>query len=144
MWSQRKEFCCDPTSTTDAGRSPDPPLFSDHDPAIPVRHQGVCQALREITRSARCRAHSQVAVDPDLRKEGVDIHLCADGLRTALLLYPYPPPEGRHRTHSVSAARAEAAVDFEPRRSQSSAGGATGSAPSRDAGDSLWVGPQSQ
>ena len=34
---------------------------------------------------------------------------------TALLLYPHPAPEGRHRTHSVSAARTEAAADFEPR-----------------------------
>src|SRR5271155_1334956 len=32
MWSQRKEFRCDPTSTTDAGRSPDPPLLSDNHP----------------------------------------------------------------------------------------------------------------
>jgi len=31
-----------------------------------------------------------------------------------------------------------------PRRSQSSAGGTERSAPSRDAGDSLWVGPESQ
>ena len=37
MWSQRKEFCCDPTSTTDAGGSPAPTLFSDHDPAVLVR-----------------------------------------------------------------------------------------------------------
>src|SRR5580704_3053682 len=60
MWSQRKEFCCDHTSTTDAGRPPDPPLFSDHDPAVSVRHQGVCQALRQTTRSARCRTHSSI------------------------------------------------------------------------------------
>jgi integrase/recombinase XerD len=82
----------------------------------------------------------QLSVVPDQGKEGVDVHLRADGLRTALLLYPYPAPEGRHRTHSVSAARTEAATDFEPRGSQSPAGGAERSAPSRDAGDSLWVG----
>src|ERR1700681_4948519 len=36
MWSQRKEFCCDHTSTTNAGRPLDPPLFSDHlrDPVL--------------------------------------------------------------------------------------------------------------
>jgi hypothetical protein len=28
----------------------------------------------------------------DQRKEGIDVHLRADGLRTALLLYPYPSP----------------------------------------------------
>src|ERR1700683_845618 len=115
MWSQRKESCCDPTSTKDAGGPPDPPLFSDHDPAVSVRHQGVCQALRQTTRSARCRAHSSISVVPDQRKESIDVHLRADGLRTALLLYPYPAPEGHYRTHSVSTARTEVAVDFEPR-----------------------------
>src|SRR5580658_3327641 len=122
MWSQRKEFCCDPTSTTDAGRPPDPPLFSDHDPAVPVRGSGVCQALRQTTRSTRCRAHSPLPVVPDQGKEGVDVHLRDDDLRTALLLYPYSAPEGCHRTHSVSAARTKAASDFEPRGSQISAG----------------------
>src|ERR1700676_4762406 len=65
--------------------------------------------------------------------------LCADGLRPALLLHPYPAPEGRHRTHSFSPARTEAAADSEPRRSQGSAGSAARVAPSRDAGDSIWV-----
>src|ERR1700691_2686661 len=115
MWSQRKEFFCDLTSTTDAGGPPDPALFSDHDPAVPVRRSGVCQALRQTTRSARCRAHSPLPVVPNQGKEDVDIHLRDDDLRTSLLLYPYPAPEGRHRTHSVSAARTEAARDFEPR-----------------------------
>ena len=35
--------------------------------------------------------------------------------RTALLLHAHASPEGRHRSHSVSAARTEAASDFEPR-----------------------------
>src|ERR1035438_531440 len=107
MRSQRKEFCCDPTSTTDAGGSPGPPLFSDHDPALSVRHQRVLSTLRETTRSTRCRAHSPISVVPDQRKEGVDIHLRADDLRTAVLLYPHAASEGRHRAHSVSAARTD-------------------------------------
>src|SRR6202040_2039399 len=112
MWSQRKEFCCDPTSTTDAGGPPDPSLFSHHDSAIPVSSPGVRQALRQTTRSTRCRAHSPLPVVPDQGKEGVDVHLRDDDLRTSFLLYPYSAPEGRHRTDSVSAARTKAATDF--------------------------------
>ena len=63
----------------------------------------------------RCRAHSPLPVVLDQGKEGVDVHLRDDDLRTSLLLYPYSAPEGRHRTHSLSAARTEAASDFEPR-----------------------------
>src|ERR1035438_1861075 len=144
MRSQRKEFCCDPTWTTDAGGSPGPPLFSDHDPALPVRHQRVLSTPPETTRSTRCRAHSPISDVPDQRKEGVDIHLRADDLRTADLLYPRAASEGRHRAHSVSAARTEVTADFEPRRSQGHAGGAERFAPSREAGDSLWVRPESQ
>jgi hypothetical protein len=33
-----KGVCCDPTSTADAGGSPAPSLFSDHDSAVLVRH----------------------------------------------------------------------------------------------------------
>src|SRR5580700_4330588 len=115
MWSQRKEFCCDHTATTDAGRPPDPPLFPDYHPALPVRRPGVFQALRQTTRSARRRAHSSISVVPNQGKESVDLHLRADDLRPALLLYPYAAPESRHRSHSISAARAEAAADLEPR-----------------------------
>src|SRR6202050_5541452 len=114
MWSQRKEFCCDPTSTTDAGRPPDPALFSDHDSAVSVRRSGVCQALRQTTGSTRCRAHSPLPVVPDQGKEGVDIHLRNDDVGTSLVLPPYSAPEGLHRTDSVSAARTKAATDFEP------------------------------
>src|SRR3984893_8068209 len=107
MSSQRKELCCDPTSTTDAGGPPDPPLFSDHDSAVPVRRPGVRQALRPTTRSTRRRAHSPISVVPDQGKEGVDLQLRADGLRTALLLYAYPAPQDCYRTHSVPPARTE-------------------------------------
>src|ERR1700693_6403962 len=110
----RAAICDVVTAKTEAGSPPDPALFSGHDPAVPVRRSGVCQALRQTTRSTRCRAHSPLSVVPDQGKEGVDVHLRDDDLRTSLLLYPYSAPEGRHRTHSVSAARTKAATDFEP------------------------------
>src|SRR5258706_15614930 len=144
MWSQRKEFCCDYTSTTDAGGPPDSTLFSDHDPAVPVCRPGVRQALRQTTRSTRRRAYSPISVVPDQGKEGVALQLRADGLRIALLLYAYPAPQDCYRTHSVPPARTEAAADFEPRRSPGHAGGAGRPTPSRDAGDSVWVRPPSQ
>jgi hypothetical protein len=36
MRSRLKELCCDPTSTTDAGGSRDPALFTHHHPDLPV------------------------------------------------------------------------------------------------------------
>src|SRR5712691_345246 len=58
MWSQGKEFSCDPTSTTNAGGSPDSSLLIHHHPDLPACHRRVRSALLQITRSARFRAHS--------------------------------------------------------------------------------------
>jgi hypothetical protein len=128
MWSQRKEFCCDPTSTTDAGGSPGPALFS------------TCTASGSLPNTSASHPINSVLSTFGAFSCSDDIHLRADDLRTAVLLYPHAAPEGRHRAHPVPAARTEAAADFEPRRSQGHAGGTRRFAPSRDAGDSLGAG----
>ena len=53
------------TSTMNAGGSPDPPLFSDHDPALPIRREGVCQVLWQ----AADRAIEALGVGEDIEKK---------------------------------------------------------------------------
>src|SRR6266566_930778 len=124
MWSQRKEFRRDPTSTTNAGGSPDPPVLSHHHPDLPALYSRVCPTLRQATGPTRCRAHPPVPVIPDQREEGVAVHLHPDGLRTAFLLWPYLEPQNLAGTYSISPARKKAAADPEPRGSESAIGGA--------------------
>src|ERR1700681_4649372 len=114
MWSQRKEFVVTPLRQR---------MLED----LQIRHyspttirlylyavRAFAKHFGQTTGSTRCRAHSPLPVVPDQGKEGVDVHLRDDDLRTSLLLYLYSAPESRHRTHSVSAARTKAAADFEP------------------------------
>src|ERR1700680_4817002 len=104
MWSQGKEFSCDPTSTTDAGRSPDSSLLTHHHPHLPACHRRGRSVLLQTTRSARCRAHSQLPAVPHQRETSVAAHLYPNRLRTAVFLYPHTQPENPHRSHSVSPA----------------------------------------
>src|SRR3977135_581420 len=101
MRSQRKEFRCDPTSTTDAGGSPDPSLLTHHDSDLPARGHRVRPALRQATRPARRRANSAVPVVFDPGEESVASQLCPSGLRPALLLYPYAKPENLDGAYSL-------------------------------------------
>src|ERR1700694_1538074 len=102
MRSQRKEFRRDPTSTTDAGGSPDPTVFAHHHPDLSARHSRVCPALRQATGSAQCRAHPPVPVVFGSGEESVAVHLHPGGLRTSILLYPHTEPENLDGTHPVS------------------------------------------
>src|SRR5712671_1774491 len=115
MRSQRKEFRRDPTSTTDAGGSPDPALLSHHHPDLSALYSRVCPALRQATGPARCRAHSSVPVVPDQREGSIAAHLHSDGLRAAVLLYPHAAPENLDGAHPLPAPGKEAAADPKPR-----------------------------
>src|SRR5260221_1903674 len=123
MGSQRKEFRCDPTATTDAGGSPDPPLLTHHDSNLPARSHRVRPALRHATGPARRRAHSAVPVVSDQGEESGAAHLRPSGLRTALLLYPYAESANLDGTHSISPAGKETAVDPEPQGRQKTVAG---------------------
>src|SRR5438034_10658535 len=124
MWSQRKELRRDPTSTTDAGGSPDSPVFTQYHTDLPARCRRVRPTLRQTTRSAWSGAYSALSTVPDQREEGLATHLHSGGMCAAVLLYPHAEPENRHRAYTVSAARKKAAADPEPRGSQGAAGGA--------------------
>src|ERR1700730_825127 len=141
MRSQRKEFPCDPTSTADAGRSPDPSVLTDNDSDLPALHSRVFPTLRQGTRPAGCRAHSPVPVVSDQREEGGSAHIHSSGLRTALPLYPHAEPENLDGAHSLPAPGKEAAADPEPRGSEGAVGGATQSSPPHAPGDPvrLWA-----
>src|SRR3974390_778853 len=121
MRSQRKEFRCDPTSTADAGGSPDPPLFTDYYPGVPARGRGVRPVFRDLAGPAARRTHPAVPVVPDPREEGIAIHTGADRLRTAVPVYPHVASESFSRAHPVSPAREETAADLEPRGSEGAA-----------------------
>src|SRR5262249_7984813 len=49
MWSEAKELRYDPTSTGDAGGSPDPELFTGHHATVPARCFRVRQTLPQAT-----------------------------------------------------------------------------------------------
>src|SRR4029078_2359268 len=141
MCSQRKELRRDPTSTTDAGGSPDSPVFTHHHTHLPARGRRVRPTFRQTTRSAWSRAYSALSTVPDQREENLAIHLHSGCMCVAILLYPHAGPENRHRAHTVSATRTKAAADLEPGRGESSARGTAESSSSRPACDpvQLWA-----
>src|SRR4029078_13392631 len=104
MWSQRKEFSCDPTATTNAGGSADSPVLAHYHTDLPARHRRVRPTLRQTTGSTWSRAHPALSTVSDQREESFAPHLHSGGVRTAVLLHPHAQPENRHRTHSVSPA----------------------------------------
>src|SRR5579863_4875536 len=91
LWCGHNErsFSCDPTSTTDVGRSPDPSLLAHHHPHLPACHRRVRSVLLQTARSARCRAHSPLSAVPHQREPSVAVHLHPDRLRTPVFLYPH-------------------------------------------------------
>src|SRR5258708_4959263 len=125
MWSRRKEFSCDPTSTTDAGRSPDSSLLTHHHPDLPACHCRVRSALLQTTRSAGCRAHSLLSAVSHQGETSFPIHLHPDRLRTAVFLYPHTQPKNRNRAHPVSSTGKKTAADLKPRGSEGVAGSAS-------------------
>src|SRR5258708_1307730 len=125
MWSQRKEFSCDPTSTTDAGRSPDSSLLTHHHPDLPACHCRVRSALLQTTRSAGCRAHSLLSAVSHQGETSFPIHLHPDRLLTPVFLYPHPQPKNRNRAHPVSSTGKKTAADLKPRGSEGVAGSAS-------------------
>src|SRR5882724_807987 len=141
MWSQRKELRRDRTSTTDAGGSPDSPVFTHYHTHLPARRRRVRPTFRQTTRSAWSGAYSALSTVPDQREESLATHLHSGGMCAAVLLYPHAEPEDRHRAHTVSAARKKAAADPEPRGGESPARGAAESSSSRPARDPirLWT-----
>src|SRR5580700_977464 len=91
LWCGHSErsFSCDPTSTTDAGGSPDSSLLTHHHPDLPACHRRVCSALLQTTRSAGCRAHTLLSAVPHQRETSVAAHLHPDRLRAPVFLYPH-------------------------------------------------------
>ena len=71
-------------------------------PHLPACHRRVRSALLQATRSARCRAHSQLSAVPHQREASVAAHLYPNCLGTTVFLYPHTQPKNRDRAHSIS------------------------------------------
>src|SRR5579864_1062860 len=84
-----RSFRRDPTSTTDAGGSPDSSLLAHHYPDLPACPRRVRSTLWQTTRSARCRTHSLLPVVSHQGEARFTIHLHPDRLRPPVFLYPY-------------------------------------------------------
>jgi hypothetical protein len=138
VWSQAKGVRCDPTSTAHAGGSPDPPLFTHHDPSLSALGRRVRSIFPPATRPTRVRAHPPVPTIPAQGQAGLAVRLYPVGVRAAVLVYPHAEPQNRDRTHSVSPARAKAASDPQPGGSQSIAGISRQAARPRSAVDPVW------
>src|ERR1700733_285950 len=71
--TSERSFAYDPTSTADAGGSPDPPLFAHHDSPLSALGRRVCSTLPQATRPTRPRADSPVPVVPDQGQGGIAV-----------------------------------------------------------------------